>query len=274
LSEEVPVTDRAAQLAEFVTAHVAAFDSLLAATADLDDKEWALPTGCPGWDVHDQLAHCIGVERRMLGDPEPEVEVPDLPHVRHPVAGVLERDVAVRRGLPGDQLRAEAQETFDRRLEMLRAVDPSSMDDDTVMPLGVMRLSQALRMRLFDLSSHERDIRAPLGRLEDFGGPHVELAIEQVLRSWAKTLPSRIETAGTITFAVGGGAPVALDLGAGTLGRTADVPATPDAAVGLSAAQLLALAGGRDDAPHLGDLEVEGDTQLVEQLRTAGGITP
>ena len=36
--------------------------------ADLSADEWRLPTECPGWSVHDNVAHMIGTERMLLGE--------------------------------------------------------------------------------------------------------------------------------------------------------------------------------------------------------------
>ena len=39
--------------------------------AGLDDREWALPTPCPGWPVAAQYAHIIGTESMLLGRSRP-----------------------------------------------------------------------------------------------------------------------------------------------------------------------------------------------------------
>src|ERR1700683_3458764 len=47
------------------------WDSSAAVCRDLSASDWARPTGCPGWDVKDQLSHLIGIERSIMGDPAP-----------------------------------------------------------------------------------------------------------------------------------------------------------------------------------------------------------
>ena len=37
--------------------------------ADLDEREWKLPTDLAGWSVQDNLAHMIGTERKLQGLP-------------------------------------------------------------------------------------------------------------------------------------------------------------------------------------------------------------
>lgn len=263
------MADPAATLATLLAAHDAVFAGLLAATDDLPDEAWATPTGCPGWDVADQLAHCVGLERRMLGDDEvdPHVAVPDLPHLTDEVKRHLERDVAARRGWPPARLRAEAEETFARRRDDLATLTPDDLAERAVGPMGPMRRSSLLRMRLFDLACHERDVRAALGRLEGLAGPHVDVAVEQAVRGWAALWAGddqrlRVEV---------GPARFDLDLAAGAL--AAD-DAEPQATVRLTAAEALALAGGRSDAPPVTALAVEGDEAAARARFEAAGMTP
>lgn len=270
-------TDRTAQLGQLVAAYRAVLDGLLDATADLDDVSWKQPTGCPGWDVHDQLAHCVGLERRLLGDADldPHVEVPELPHLTGDVGRYLERDVEARRGLPHDELVREASEAFARRIAQLEQVTPERLGEETRSFFGPMRLASWLRMRLFDLTSHERDVRAAVGRLDGLDGPHLAVVTEHVLRAWARTLPSRLETAATVRFDLVGQEPADLDLGTGALSRGGGSGAA--AATGslrLTPAQSLALAGGRTDAPELDDLAPEGDRELLTRLVALAGVTP
>jgi uncharacterized protein (TIGR03083 family) len=268
--------DRTAQRDQLADAHRDAFDGLLTATADLDQDGWTTATGCPGWDVHDQLAHCVGIERRMLGDPDrvPEVEVPDLPHLTSDAGRWIERDVEARRGMSGEELRAEATETFDRRATGLRELDPSALEAEIDGPFGRARQSGMLRTRLFDLTSHERDVRAALGRLDGWSGRHLPIVTEQVLRVWTRVLPARAEGAGTLEIVVDGEVRAQLDLGAGTLERGADAAAPADARLELGLAELLALAGGRDDAPRLESLAWSGDEHLLRRVLAVAGVTP
>jgi uncharacterized protein (TIGR03083 family) len=269
-------TDAGRKLDALVGAYRDALEDLLAATDGLGDDGWATPTGCPGWDVHDQLAHCVGLERRLLGDPDrdPDVEVGDLPHLTGDVGRFLERDVASRRGMAHDDLRAEAREAFDRRIAGLEALRPEQLEEDTPSLMGPMRTSAALRMRIFDLACHERDVRAAVDRLERWGGAHVDTAVEHSLRSWMRTAPARVEGAATLVFVVDGRPPAALDLAAGELRRDEASTTTADATVHLAAAQVLALAGGRADAPTADDLEVTGDEGLVRRFVAIAGVTP
>ena len=48
----------------------ATIDALL---ESLPIEDWSTPTDLPGWDVRDNVAHLIGIEATLLGDPSPEV---------------------------------------------------------------------------------------------------------------------------------------------------------------------------------------------------------
>jgi uncharacterized protein (TIGR03083 family) len=268
-------SDRSAQRDQLVTAYGAVLDGILAATADLDDDGWGAPTGCPGWDVRAQLAHCVGLERRLLGDPEldPDVEVPDLPHLTGDVSRFMERDVEARRRVPAADLRTEAEEVFARRKDELGALTAEQLGEEVDSFFGPMRTSGFLRLRLFDLTSHERDVRAALDRVDGLDGPHVPVVVEHVLRSWARVVPTRTEGGDTVRLVIAGG-PVDLDLGTGDLSRGESVRATVSATLELSPAQALALAGGRTDAPALADLDHSGDEGPLTQLLAAAAVTP
>jgi uncharacterized protein (TIGR03083 family) len=258
--------------AQLVGAHEAVFSGLLEATADLDVDGWATPTGCPGWDVHDQLAHTVAVERFMLGDTPRMVEVPDLDHVDDEFSRLIETGVHVRRGDDGTALREEADQTFARRLEMLRALRPEILGEQMDGPGGMrMKGSQMLRTRIFDLVAHEQDIRRALGRAAPLDGPAGEIAREQVLRAWAKVLPGRLDETGVLSIEVTG--PLAT-MRRIPLDGAASETASPRVVIRGSGAQLLALGCGRSDAPDLGDLEIDGDVELARAVVAQASITP
>jgi len=261
-------------LAQLVAAHDRVFAGILDAVAGLDADGWATPTGCPGWDVHDQLAHVIGVERAMLGDDPDDIEVPDLPHLRNDFGRAIEVAVQARRGRSAEQLVAEARETFARRLAQLESLDPAALQEPLDGPSGMrMKASQMLRTRIFDMVTHEHDIRRALGQPDSSGGQHVDIAVEQVVRAWARFLPERVEGSGVIAVAVTGREPVSIDLAEGQLHRGGAGPAA-SATLHLDVGALLALAGGRTDAPGPDQVTIDGDREIAAQVLTVATITP
>jgi uncharacterized protein (TIGR03083 family) len=261
-------------LATLVTAHREVFDLLMAATEDLDAEAWSSSTGCPGWDVHDQLAHCVGLERRLLGDPPPEVEVPTLPHVDDDFSRVIEQDVQGRRRTSGERLREEALETFSRRLSALSSLDPSVLEEPIAGP-GPMRGkgSTMLRIRVFDLCAHEQDIRRALGREREPDGACGQLVSVQVMRGLARVLPERLAGPGTVEVEMVGphAATVAVELGDGTPEGGGSALLTR---LRGTLGELLALSCGRSDAPGVDRLHVDGDRGLAEEAVRHAGMTP
>jgi uncharacterized protein (TIGR03083 family) len=262
--------------------HEAVFADLLEAVEGLDDTGWRTPTGCPGWDVHDQLAHVVSLEALLLGEPFPDVELPsDLDHVVNDFGRAVEPGVHARRGSPHDELVTEARATFTRRVEALRTLDPAALGERMDGPGGMqMKGSQLLRTRLFDTTTHEYDIRRAVGR-DRAVRPQDRIACEQVLRAWARMLPRAGLDAGSLIVEVPDvlTATVELTTGAFTLGEEA-APAPDHGSVRfrLTPAWLLALGGGRSDAPDIGDLDavgaVEGDAELAARVVASATVTP
>lgn len=261
--------------AQLIDAHQAVYAGVLDAVDGLDERAWSTPTGCPGWDVHDQLAHVIGVERLMLGDPPDDVALPDeLPHVRNDFGRGIEVAVHARRGRLPAELVSEARACFDRRLEALTDLDPAALRDPLDGPGGMrMKGSQMLRTRVFDMTCHEQDIRRALGRLDGLAGLHVAIATEQVLRAWAKLLPERLGTDAVLGVEVAGAAPVALTLADGGFHRDPPLPAAA-VTLHLDAAALLAVGTGRSDAPTIDALGVDGDRELAGRWLAVASVTP
>jgi uncharacterized protein (TIGR03083 family) len=258
---------------QLVEAHRGVFAGLRDAVTGLDDAGWARMTGCPGWTVHDQLAHVIGIERAMLGDPPDEVEVPDVAYVKNEFGRAVEAAVQARREWPQDELLREAEEVFARRIEMLESLDASALQEPMDGFAGMRaKASQMLRTRVFDMVCHEHDIRRAVGRGGGTEGPHVDISVEQVVRAWARVLPEAHD-GGVLEVVVDDRSPVRLDLADGTLHRDGSGP-QPTATVRLGVSDLLAVAGGRSDAPEIDDLEVEGDRDWANRVLEGAVVTP
>jgi uncharacterized protein (TIGR03083 family) len=261
--------------ASLLAAHEAVFDDLLDAVDGLEAAAWATPTGCPGWDVKDQVAHIVALERFMLGDPHDDVVLPEgLSHVRNEIDRWMEHGVHRRRANTPAELVEEAGAVFGRRLAALARLDPDRFGEPLEGPAGLrIRTSQLLRTRVFDLTCHVDDIRRALDRPGPAGGPHRTIAVEQVLRAWARTLPAALGGDGSLGVEVAGHGRVTIDLSEGTLHREGDGP-PPTASARLSSSQLLALGGGRSDAPGVDEVATGGDHALIVRWWAAATITP
>jgi hypothetical protein len=131
----------------------------------------------------------------MLGDPPDDADLPaDLPHVTNdfarasrwpsrPAVGCRRTSSSRRR-----PRRSSGGSPTSRRSTRRSLAEP--LDGP-----GGMRFkgSQMLRTRVFDMACHEQDVRRALGSLDGFAGPHLAIAVEQVVRAWAKLLPGQVD---------------------------------------------------------------------------------
>lgn len=252
--------------------------SLVALCHELEPREWALDTGCPGWTVQDQMAHVAGLESVLSGTPAPEHELPgDLPHVRDELGRRMEILVDVRRGWPPEQVVAELEEVIATRREQLRGATA-----DTTLPSvfgSGWPAVRSLPIRVVDCFAHEQDVRRATGRSGHLTGPAPEVATVQVLRGWAALMPQRNSTLVGNVIRVGCvdlGVAFDLDL-TGDKGRLVEAGGVPEVGprvvVTIGTEALMAHGGGRSDAGSY-PVQIEGDVPLGQALLDAGGITP
>jgi uncharacterized protein (TIGR03083 family) len=165
-----------------------AFEHTLNATIELAENlssaEWGLPTECPGWTVQDIVSHLVGVERLLMGEPEPEHELPDgLDYLRHETGRRLEVPVDVRRSKIGPDILAELREIAPERVAQLRALAASGDDPEMVTSLwGPRPLSRLMPTRVFDTWAHEQDIRRAVNRPGNLDSPAAEVTRDFLVR--------------------------------------------------------------------------------------------
>jgi uncharacterized protein (TIGR03083 family) len=170
-------------LPQTVDAYEHTMRALLALGTDRGDADFARPTECPGWTVQDQFSHVVGIERWMLGEPEPAHQVPDLAHVHGEFGHRVEVAVDLRRARSGRDVVAELADVLTTRLAMLRT--PSVSASDVVPnPLGGQGpLGTVLKMRTFDIWTHEQDVRRALDRPGNLDSPAAAAAVAWIARA-------------------------------------------------------------------------------------------
>ena len=145
--------------------------SLEGLLVSLDDEDFAAPTACPGWTVADVVAHVVGTELMMAGEPVPDVEVPDLPHLRNPIGRANESWIQERRPWPPSRLVEEFRSMIARRTAELSDLSQADVDAPSWTPAGDDTLGRFLQIRTFDTWIHELDIRDALGSSGHESGP-------------------------------------------------------------------------------------------------------
>ena len=163
---------------------VAAFAHTTSAVIDLGrsctDEDLAQPTDCPGWTVHDQISHVVGVEAWLEGHKDPRVEMPPYEHIRNDLGKRVEYAVEVRRGRTGADVVAELEHVLAQRLSTLHS---PGLTDSTIIagPFGPDEAATVVLMRTFDVWVHEQDIRSALGRPGNLDSPAAAVFVNSVI---------------------------------------------------------------------------------------------
>ncbi len=151
------------------------------------DVDLAQPTECPGWTVHDQIAHVTGVEALLAGRKDPRVEMPHYEHIRNDLGKKVEYAVEVRRGSTGAELVSELEHVLAERLSTLQ--DPALTSASIIAgPFGPDRAATVMLLRTFDVWTHEQDIRTALERPGDLDSPAAALCVSSVMDQLPKLI--------------------------------------------------------------------------------------
>lgn len=252
------------------------WDVISRLVADLGEAQWRLPTALPGWDVHAVVAHLVGTESMLLGEPSPAADIAAA-HIRNPIAAFNEQWVAALRPLPGAELAARFRAVADRRRAALAAMTPAQWDAIAPnAPTGPDSYGGFMRTRVFDCWMHELDIRDAVGMPGDEGGPRGELAIAVLTGGlgYAVGKLGKAPAGATVTFELSGPLARTLHIAvtAGPNGKPraamVDAPTEPaTVTLGLDSGLFVRLAGGRTAAAaHPGEVTVTGDPALATRL--------
>jgi uncharacterized protein (TIGR03083 family) len=227
----------------------------------LPDRQWELPTGCPGWTVKDQLSHLIDYEARLLGRPAPQHEPTPAAHVQNELGRANEVGVDVRRSRSGAAVLAEFRQVTAERLAQLRELTEQDLAAPAVTPAGPGTVADLLTLRAMDSWSHEQDIRRALGRPGHYEGPAVAQAVDYFTRFLPYLVGKRAAApdGSKVVFAIGDRGPVAIEVSEGRGRPVADL-SDPTVTLAIPVASIAALVGGRSDAPD--DAVITGDRQL------------
>ncbi|WP_403024066.1 maleylpyruvate isomerase family mycothiol-dependent enzyme [Salinibacterium sp. GXW1014] len=264
-------------LAGYIAVGRRAIDDFLALLEQLPNDAWNSPTDLPGWDVKAVASHVAHLESVLAGDPEPTVELGDLPHLTAPTGDYTERGVVARRDhAPADIIR-EIRESADARFAALEADPPTDASAKPV--LGVPGLSwdwrTLLRNRPLDVWMHEQDIRRAVGLPGGFDTAPAEHTVRYFAESLGFVVAKRGKaTAGTsVVFALNGLPPLAVGVGEngrGSVLRT--LPEQPDVRIDFDAESFIVLAGGRRPADPQ-RVRVTGDEQLAGRILAGMTVT-
>ena len=264
-------------LPTYVTALDQTWGGLADACSDLSAAEWHLPTDLPGWSVKDNLSHLVGVERLLLGEPQPSHVLPEsLPHVRNDFGRFMEVHVDLRRSVGGPDVLAEFRDVTARRLAALKVLDPSALDADVPGPFGnPTKLRHLLGIRVFDSWAHEQDVRCALDRPGGLDSAAADIARRRLLLALSRIVSAVPAAAGrTVVVETTGALPSVSTLRLGDGASFTDGQTGPaDVRIVADFATFMRLGTGRVGyAP--GMLAVDGDVALGEELARHLAVTP
>jgi uncharacterized protein (TIGR03083 family) len=236
---------------------------------ELADPEWDMPSECPGWSVRDVMAHMIGTERDLLGDPAPSTPTPLPVHVHNDVGAHNEAWVASRRSQPGEVVLDEFRSVTARRLDQLRSWPSSRFDETGPSPVGNVPYREFMHVRVMDCWVHEQDIRVATGRPGHDDGPAARLAFDRLCSAVPFVVGKRAAApeGASVRFELRGPMARRLDVvvRGGRATTVADLDEEPTAALDMDAEVFWRLACGRVTGPaarSAGLVEVRGDTEL------------
>ncbi|MCY4103956.1 MAG: maleylpyruvate isomerase family mycothiol-dependent enzyme [bacterium] len=266
-----------------VAALAAEWRAIAELCAALSDAEWAAPTDCPGWSVQDNVSHITGTERMLLGDPVPEVDIGEAPHVHNEIGRINELWIAARRASSPAAVLEEFREVTARRLAALAAMTQADFDAESWTPAGTDTYGRFMRIRTLDCWVHEQDIRGAVDRPGHVSGPVVEMVLDEFAFAvgFAVAKLGRAPDGSRVLIDLTGPAArswhVQVTDRRGRLVESFDGAAGPTITLRTDAHTYPRLAGGRiagDAALSAGLVSLEGDLEAAERILAGLGYMP
>jgi uncharacterized protein (TIGR03083 family) len=277
----VIVTDKQTVQA-YADAWTQSIETISELVAPLGEGEWNRPTECPGWSVRDVVSHVIGMELELLGDPRPIHTLPrDLRHVVDEFSRYCEVPVDKRRCHTAPEMTAELEHTIIRRSRALRETRNQPMDD-VRWPMGPysrdVPYHQLLRARVFEVWTHEQDIRRALRAPGNLDSPAAAVTRDYLVEMLPKAVAklAGAPAGSEVVFDVYGALEFMRTVRVDHAGRASVdelVPLAPVVRFSMEWEAYARLACGRI-SPATADVKVEGDEALAASILENFSVTP
>lgn len=249
----------------------AIWTSISALCADLDEREWKLPTDLPGWTVQDNLAHLVGTERSLQGLPMAHRLDAFPDHVKNPIGEFNEGELEARRQLAGADVLTEWNDLVAQRLATLRGADEGYFAREMTTPTGPGTMADFLHIRVLDCWVHEQDIRRAVGRSGHLEGPAAEHTVDRLLRTLPIVVGKRAATpeGGAVVVDLTGPVQrhVVCEVNGGRAGVVESPKEQPLATIRMDSETFIVLANGRRRGAAMADrISIGGDTALGQKV--------
>jgi uncharacterized protein (TIGR03083 family) len=249
----------------------ATWHSVAALGAELDERQWKLPTELAGWSVQDNLAHLIGTERKLQDLPAAAMPAEVGDHVKNPIGQFNEAEVEARRHCSGAEVLGEWNSLVTLRLATLRAGDDAYFDTPMTTPTGPGTMADFLHIRVLDCWIHEQDMRRAVGIPGHLAGPAAAHTIDRLLRTISIVIGKRAATpeGGAVVVDITGDVArhVVCEVTGGRAAIVATATLAPLATVTLDGEAFVVLATGRRTAATIADrIDLAGDHALGQRV--------
>lgn len=257
-----------------------AWSSMEELCSQLDPRDWALATDCPGWSVKDQLAHICALESRALGRPQPAAGPKKAEHTRNELGEMNEGDLEARRSMSPEELLAEYRDVTSERSKVLASWTDEEWTQEGQGVLGAAPREQIIRIRIVDVFTHEQDIRVATGRPGHMTGGVARLVYEQMAGALGFVLVKRAaaDEGQTAVFEIGRpGETIAFGVTGGRGKKLDELPTDPSVRLAMDAETFLRLTGGRwspERVEQEGRVHIAGDVDLGRRILAGLNVTP
>ncbi len=245
------------------------------------EREWKLPTDCPGWTVQDNVAHLVDYESRMMQRQPPAHTPPERPHIKNDLGKRNEIWIDWYRSKTGAEVLEAYREVIGERLRILPTLTPEQLSAPSPTSPRGEALGSHLQRRVVDCWAHEQDIRRSVSRPGHQVGLVVEHVMARMLAEMGPVVSRRAEAPedSTVIFDLTGPYQTSLALqveGSKTV-RCDPVPELPTVRLSLDSETFLCLVFGRwepDKVLESGRVLFAGDRQLGYRIVRHMAVTP
>ena len=182
----------------------------------LGDDEWSMPTPLPGWSVQDNVAHIVGTEAMLSGEPGPAIEVDREAnaHVRNDIGVFNEQWVESLRAVAPSEVLSRFRVLTAARLGTLEAMSDDEWNAESFTPAGKDTFGRFMQIRVFDCWLHEQDIRDAVGQPGHESGLAVEVVLDEMATALGFVVGKKAgaATGQSVTFALTDGGSIVREL--------------------------------------------------------------